>query len=247
MGFLARFLCSNRKGKTRKLTMDGWTCQILDGTIRVRHRNKEQGEYPLLEEPYCSRCSSPGKKTDSCSWHSRFPSSLARVFAVGPYYPLLDPRASLLSTHINQLKTEKQYSIPLGLAMSLVMLNRYSEDLRKCDLVAPVPLHQDSLATRGYDQSQELAKIISKQCQMRQASLLTKLKEVKQRGKGMEDRWNQVQEAYSCNTSCIGKAILLVDDVLTSGASLSECASVLARKGARMISGLVAGRDAERF
>lgn len=73
-------------------------------------------------------------------------------------------------------------------------------------------------------------KTISKQYEVGRASLLTKLKETKQRGKGMIDRWNQVQGAYSSNPDCTGKAVPNVDDVLRSRASLSECVSILTGK-----------------
>ena len=111
----------------------------------------------------------------------------------------------------------------------------------------PIPLHPNSLKARGYNQAQELAEIVCGKCNLQLSDLLIKVKDVKMRQLNMFERWSEVKGAYICNGNCTGKAILLIDDVTTTGADLSECADILTQKGARAVSALVAGRDAPRY
>jgi len=230
----------------RAIKSGDWRCELSSESILVRRRDQDIGRYPLLKEPYCKRCSSLGFRTQKCPWHSRFPDALVRIFAVSPYYPLGLPESGLLDDHVNRLKTDAEYAIPIGLAMSLMMLERYETDLKGFEALVPVPLYQSSLTSRGYNQAEELARRISKECKIGQISLLRKTREVKQRGSGMDARWSAVKGAYSCDSSCDAESVLLIDDVSTSGATVSECADVLSRHGVKMVCALVAARDTNR-
>jgi ComF family protein len=106
------------------------------------------------------------------------------------------------------------------------------------DCVIPVPLHAQKLQTRGYNQSELIAKGI--------AEILSKPLDTKmlkrvianptQTRKGRYERWTNVDSIFECNTaSAQDKHILLVDDVVTTGSTLEACVSaILKAPGAKV-------------
>lgn len=204
------------------------------------------GKYPLLKNPYCRKCSVEKYVTENCPWHKGFSDNLKRIYTIGPYYPRKYTKSSLLDKHIIDLKNDSSLAIPIALAMSLMIISKYKTELKKFDLLVPIPLHKNDMISRGYNQTEELTEIISKECNMPQSTLLKKIREFKQRGKDMDERWRQVKGAYSCDFNCDGKSIIIIDDVSTSGATLSECADVLSQHGAEKICALVGSRNSDR-
>jgi len=125
-----------------------------------------------------------------------------------------------------------------------VLGKRYGMMLREAnlqfDLVIPVPLHKDRLKERGYNQSQSfadgLADALSIKCNstciIRQKKTETQVQKTKQA------RWDNLQGAFQVISPDVihGKKILLVDDVITTGATLSTCAISLLSEGAEEVS-----------
>jgi len=107
----------------------------------------------------------------------------------------------------------------------------------------PVPLHQKRLKERGYNQSQLLARELSKlvnlpvvdDCLIRQRYAIPQA-----RTSSVEERRSNVANAFICrNHRLQDKQVLLIDDVATSGATLNACASALKTAGATSVWGLV--------
>ncbi|KAB1443106.1 ComF family protein [Pseudodesulfovibrio senegalensis] len=115
-------------------------------------------------------------------------------------------------------------------------------------LVIPVPLHKKRLVWRGYNQSLELARPVARTAQAtldRNALRRTRHTEPQTRLKPDQRRTN-IRGAFAADGSVQGKNVLLVDDVLTTGATLTECARTLRKAGAVRIDVLVlsvAGRQ----
>lgn len=103
-------------------------------------------------------------------------------------------------------------------------------------VVTYVPLSPEGLRDRGYDQSELLAWQVARHNGLEVQRLLEKVKKTKtQHDLGLEERLTNLLGAYRASERAKGKDILLVDDIVTSGSTLKECASVLHRAGARSI------------
>jgi ComF family protein len=110
------------------------------------------------------------------------------------------------------------------------------------DLVVPVPLHRAQLRRRGYNQSGLLAAglAIRTGMEVHQDALVRWRATRSQVGLGHQERLDNVAGAFVCHDQAIrGARIVLIDDVLTTGATMSACATALCDAGARKVWGLV--------
>jgi ComF family protein len=127
-----------------------------------------------------------------------------------------------------------------------------AELLAEADLVAPVPLHWRRLFIRRYNQAQLLARAIVREAaagsraQLAPDLLRRRRWTGSQAGLRAEERRGNVRQAFDIHprwrAEVLGKAVLLVDDVLTTGATVEACARVLQRGGARHVDVLALAR-----
>ncbi len=129
--------------------------------------------------------------------------------------------------------------------MARMMLHAGRDMVSQADVVVPVPLHRWRLWSRRYNQASLLAAEIGKMTGLTlQSDLLTRTRNTRsQVGLGEVQRGRNVKGAFSVPGSRVpvimDQRVLLVDDVLTSGATANECASVLKRAGAIHVDVLV--------
>ncbi len=108
------------------------------------------------------------------------------------------------------------------------------------DLIVPVPLHKYKLRRRGYNQSDTFASGLAEAMQVPWSdnALLRMQDTATQTQKNRLDRWQNVEQVFQVNKpeQVKGKRILMVDDVITTGATLEACAMVLLHAGAAEVS-----------
>lgn len=102
-------------------------------------------------------------------------------------------------------------------------------------IVVPLPTATKRVRQRGFDHTLLLASHLSTELSLDCASLLVRIGQSQQVGTKRSQRIKQVQGAYLVSGEVLGKKILLVDDVTTTGASIEEAARVLKKAGARQI------------
>ena len=113
------------------------------------------------------------------------------------------------------------------------------EQFAHIDLIIPVPLHAEKLKRRGYNQSELIARgvasILAKPVMTTAVARIAKSET--QTRKSREERWQNVEGIFACKDQEIeGREVLLVDDVITTGATMEACAQALLRAGATSIS-----------
>jgi ComF family protein len=108
------------------------------------------------------------------------------------------------------------------------------------DVIVPVPLHASRMRRRGYNQSAKFAEGLSEALNIGwEESISLRLEATNtQTRKGRADRWSNVKDAFSIGDieKVNGKRVLLVDDVITTGATLEACGSHLIESGCSSLS-----------
>lgn len=129
------------------------------------------------------------------------------------------------------------------------MVRSGADLLQSVDVVTPVPLHWRRLFKRRYNQSAELARHIAEISDVSYVpDLLVRKKATPlQDGLNRQQRYENQRGVFSINPRhSIPKRVLIVDDVLTTGATISACAEVLRGADAEQINALVLARVAWR-
>ena len=116
---------------------------------------------------------------------------------------------------------------------------------REFDLIVPVPLHPARQRERGFNQADLLADMLSAQISIPSRPLLERIRyTTTQTALDRAERMENLHDAFRLrkNTNVRGLRVLLIDDILTTGSTLSECARVLKRGGATSIHAATAAR-----
>jgi ComF family protein len=165
------------------------------------------------------------------------PSSGLAVFA---YYN------DTLAGAIVLLKYEEVTGLGHWFAERLAEVIRKTAKEFQADAVVPVPLHPDRQRERGYNQAELIARPLARRLGIKLgAYLLTRTKPRPARlVLSRSEHWKSVRGAYATREGVrVDKMrILLVDDVLTTGATLDACSRVLKRAGAASVFGLTVAR-----
>lgn len=150
---------------------------------------------------------------------NRIPKKLIYQFKYKPYL-------SSLSSFLGDLLYE-----------SLIQKEEFVRALKNDIILIPIPLSPGKLRKRGYNQAEILAKELSKKFNLKVVNALERVKETRsQVGLNKEQRRENMKEAFALRkkfeTSIKNKNIFLVDDVLTTGATMSEACKALKKAGA---------------
>ena len=108
------------------------------------------------------------------------------------------------------------------------------------ECIVPVPLHPSRKRQRGFNQSELLAKALEQELQIPVRLLLKKHKRTKdQKSLSKNQRKKNVADAFTVDEEVLGEkvpeSVLLLDDVMTTGSTLTACAKVLKAKGIRRV------------
>lgn len=126
------------------------------------------------------------------------------------------------------------------------MVKCIDENHISCDIISWAPVSRKRLRARGYDQSELLAREVSARTGIPCVRLLDKIKHTPPQSltKNARQRRENVKAAYRCcdPETVRGRCVLLIDDIVTSGSTLSECARMLKDAGAAGVQALTVAR-----
>src|SRR5450756_2016774 len=142
---------------------------------------------------------------------------------------------------IQGMKYGEQLALALAFAKKLV---QRIDKSKLPDYVIAMPLHPVKLRERGFNQSLLLAAAVARELKLK--LLPNACQRVRntppQSALPWKERKKNVRNAFRCDMDLTGKRIVLVDDVLTTGASLNALAEAVSKKGAIEISAWVVAR-----
>lgn len=192
-------------------------------------------ELPVLPEP-CPRCALPSPAGAVCGSCLNHPPHFDGTLALWRYEFPCDRL-------LHALKYRARLALAGYFARSLV-----SRALPRVDLVVPMPLHSRRLAERGFNQALEIARGVARHLGVKiEPRVVLRVRDtVPQTGLPYEERAKNVRGAFRCDLGLAGASVAVVDDVMTTGATLNEVARVLKRAGARRVENLVIARTVPR-
>jgi ComF family protein len=128
-----------------------------------------------------------------------------------------------------------------------VLAQKNTNDIWENSVLIPVPLEKSKLKSRGYNQSEELAKELSLVLKVPAISdCLIKIKKTESQAElKKEQREKNLAKAFTIKNpeKLSGKKIFLVDDVYTTGSTMQECTRVLRNAGAKQVWGICLARE----
>ena len=144
-------------------------------------------------------------------------------------------KGELLQKLLHKLKYKGNYHLGEVFGQQAGKIFLRSGFTADVDAVVAVPLHEKKRRERGYNQSEIIAKGISEVTKIPflNGNLIRTVYTESQTQKGRFERWENVKSVFNITheEELQGKHILLVDDVITTGATLEACASALKKAG----------------
>lgn len=191
-----------------------------------------------LPAAHCSCCALPFPAQENsahlCGRCIEKPPSFRAVHAVGLY-------DSSLREAIHHFKFNNRVGLdrPFG-----IMLDKTLPSDLEVDLLVPVPLHRSRLQQRSYNQSLLLAHEVARCRRLPVAGQLLKknAETVAQQGLSARERERNLGRAFLVRKKLAGEKILLIDDVMTTGATARACSRALMAAGAAAVDVAVVGR-----
>lgn len=193
-------------------------------------------DLPLFAEPWCARCGIP-HNVGPCLCPD-IPADIGNTRAVGPY-------AGWLRSAIIALKYEEEPARAAHLGDLLAAtLDTFGRDV----VVSPVPLHPQREHERGYNQSFLVARQAGRSLDLPVLPLLRRTRATaRQVGLDAAGRRVNVVGAFEADAEVIAQRrathVVLVDDVMTTGATLEACAAALRAAGVERIDVATLARD----
>lgn len=189
---------------------------------------------PMRRCPVCALPTPQGKICGRCLVHAPHFDATYAVFRYD--FPL--DRLVQAFKYSHQLALGNYFGHLLAqLTESAASMENPAWEASSADLVAPLPLHPARLRERGFNQSLELARPLAAKLQRPLAPrLCQRIHDTPaQAGLPWRARKKNIRNAFHCNADLTGKTVILVDDVMTTGASLDECARTLKHCGAETV------------
>ncbi len=187
-----------------------------------------------LEKPVCQKC---GRKLEDgetlchrCKKENFVFEKGFAVFSYGQVKPVI--------AHF-KFKEFKKDGIPLSGIMADYLETFYPEVIKETELLMPVPMHEKKKKRRGFNQAELLGEGVAKRTGLSCSNHnLRRIREtIPQSSLSQAQRKENLKGAFALAfpEEIIGKTVLLIDDIFTTGTTINECAKVLYKGGAKRV------------
>ena len=209
----------------------GGTCFLCRGTASGTLCAECDADLPRLTRPSCPRCALDSPAGAVCG----------RCLAQPPAY---DATVAALAYEFpaDALVHALKFRGELALASLLSSCLRARVSPQGIDCIVPVPLSSERLRERGYNQALEIARHLGGKFEL--DACVRNRDAPPQAGLDRESRRRNVRGAFCCQRSFAGERVALVDDVMTTGATLDALAAALKDAGALSVTNWVVCRTA---
>lgn len=190
----------------------------------------------------CLKCGAPirmellssSKLPKSCRHCEKRKWSFRRAHCYVPYRGTASKAVKKMKQAANET-----LAIELGNCFGRWLASRESFDLKKFECLIPIPQHWIRRVSQRYNQAEVLAECISRELRLPiERKLLHRTRWTEKQGvKSLQNRLKDVRDSFACNpaSSIVGSTILLVDDVVTSGATAHDASRALKKAGAKCV------------
>lgn len=179
---------------------------------------------------YCARKSLYGLTHPGCTR----PNGVDGVMAIFHYNDFLKKIIKDIKYHLaTAVWSELTLNIFPEALLKLAFYKGQSNNL----VIQPIPLHERRLRSRGFNQARLIADFFQKYICCPQSQILIRIKETPSQAmsENNKERFQNVRGAFSVDGIIEGKKIILVDDVVTSGATVKEAVKVLKKAGVKTV------------
>ena len=192
--------------------------------------------------PACTLCAkplAPGDGQEFCIRCRKQPKPhYAAAYAPAVYDGLARKAVTMMK------RAKKKVLLPAMAAMMAQYAGKFMADLGNTGLIVPVPAHWTKMLTRGFNPASELALLVGKELgiPVTESALARRFFTRPQKNLPQKARAQNARTSYTRTGNdgeITGKRILLIDDILTTGATADECSRLLIEGGAEKVSLLV--------
>lgn len=190
-------------------------------------------ELPRLPENRCPCCALPTPQGEMCG----------RCLRQAPHYDATHA-AFRYDFPLDKLVQSFKYGHRLALCAFLGEQLAVQAQGVQAELIVPMPLHPARLRERGFNQALELARPVARALNLPidHHSCQRIRHTPAQAGLPWKARHKNIRHAFHCTADFCGRHVMLIDDVMTTGATLDECARTLKLHGAGRVTLLVVAR-----
>jgi competence protein ComFC len=191
----------------------------------------------IEEENYlCARCASKIANKEIHHYISDGEDSV-ECYSAGYY-------SGIIKELVLRLKYKKDFRC--GEIISDIICDTIRKNDLKFDFVTFVPSGKKALKKRGYNQSEYISRLVAQKCSVKVISCLVKSRETRdQIGLGKSERWFNLKESFQYNHKkwFRNEQVLLIDDVITTGATAFYCSELLINNGCGKVIILTAAKS----